>query len=537
MAMPFPESPEAAAAFRKRILRTLRFLLLLAVIGAALPAVRAGTLPWQFWLAAGLFGASNVAFHFDRTDLFEKTRLPFLLFLFDCVILSYMMAASGERTNEFFVLFALTVLMAAMSRSPGGAFASTVAVGALYTMLTLYGRTGVELGSEAFGTRIALLFVVSIFVAFLAHESRQALLAPRLGLDLYRNLFDLNPVYVFLCDRRLRILQVNPLVQAGLGHLPDRLRGRPLAAIADLPEAWRGAALRDAARLEADRQPITLRRADGSTVSVQARIATIVSSIGPLVLLLAQGDPESPITVAPTLDRIELLAGVANLVPPRMAQELARSLATITCAAQFLSDRLSEPALLRQVHLGWAAALRISHVVRNLLIFSPRHAADVSAFDLNRVVSDVLRLKAAEIRAREIKVRWEPDPELPDVSGDAHLIAGVVLNLLENALRSIREGQAFAFIRVRTGREVGGCHLEIADNGHGFPPDVLAHLFEPFVVCPADGRELGLNVSRSIVREHGGDITVRSAPGQGTIFRVELPVPARAGREHRVGAA
>ncbi len=109
-------------------------------------------------------------------------------------------------------------------------------VGALNAMLTLYEKTGVAFASEAFGTRIALLLVVSIFVAFLVRESRQALDAPRLGLDLYRNLFELNPVYVFLCDRRLRILQVNPLVQAGLGYTPGRLRGRPLAERAGRPD-------------------------------------------------------------------------------------------------------------------------------------------------------------------------------------------------------------------------------------------------------------------------------------------------------------
>ena len=172
-------SGEAGSVQRKRTIRSLRFLLLLAVFGAAYSTAQQQPLPWQFWLAAGLLFASNIVYHFEQTDLFQTARLGILLFLFDAGLLGYMMTVLGERSNEFFVLFALTILMAAMSRSLSGALAGTVAVGGLYTMLTLHGKTGVEFLSVAFTTRIALLFVLSIFIAQLAREAGLADVALR----------------------------------------------------------------------------------------------------------------------------------------------------------------------------------------------------------------------------------------------------------------------------------------------------------------------------------------------------------------------
>ncbi len=73
--------------------------------------------------------------------------------------------------------------------------------------------------------------------------------------------------------------------------------------------------------------------------------------------------------------------------------------------------------------------------------------------------------------------------------------------------------------------------ISVRDTGHGIPHDYLAQVFEPFVQVPdasAGGAGLGLSISRRIVQAHGGQITVRSEPGQGTTFTFTLPVAAEA---------
>ena len=80
-------------------------------------------------------------------------------------------------------------------------------------------------------------------------------------------------------------------------------------------------------------------------------------------------------------------------------------------------------------------------------------------------------------------------------------------------------------LRIRTGRELDRVLIEIADNGPGIPSEILDHIFEPFFTTKGvgNGTGLGLETVRRIVREHGGDITVESAPGA-TCFQVRLPV-------------
>jgi response regulator RpfG family c-di-GMP phosphodiesterase len=158
----------ADSKLQKRLIRTLRFLLLMAVVGAAYPAAMKGDLSWRFWIAAGLYFASNVAYHFETTDIFRKFRLSAVLFLFDAGLLAYMLYELREPSIAFYVLLALALLIAAIARNVWGAVAGTLAVGALYTFLTQSGLTGVALLSIDFLARLALLFVLSLFVAHFA---------------------------------------------------------------------------------------------------------------------------------------------------------------------------------------------------------------------------------------------------------------------------------------------------------------------------------------------------------------------------------
>jgi two-component system NtrC family sensor kinase len=85
-------------------------------------------------------------------------------------------------------------------------------------------------------------------------------------------------------------------------------------------------------------------------------------------------------------------------------------------------------------------------------------------------------------------------------------------------------------VRTRVASGGGGVVVEFLDHGHGIAPDHLPHIFEPFFTTQpvGQGKGLGLSVSYGIVRDHGGVIEVESAPGQGSVFRVQLPLQPRA---------
>jgi PAS domain S-box-containing protein len=510
--------------YRKRIVRTLRFLLLMAVIGMAYPIALEGHIPWQFWLAAGLFFATNVAYHFDKTDIFQKPRLSALLFLFDSSLLTYMLIIIGENSNEFFILFAMTVLMAAMSRNVTFAFASTVAVGALYSLLTLYGKTGVEFLSADFLTRLALLFVVSIFIGYLSYETHQARCAPRLGADLYRGLFELSPAYLFLCNRRLQIIQTNPAVESGLGYRADDLRGHSLSKVAEFPETWCRAESSAAWPKHVGGLTLMLFRRDGSRLPVNATLVEVPSSAGPLLMVVAQPEQRGKAPADPVfLTRIESRAALGELAPG-VANEAHGAMMLVAGCFERLAARITDPETCGHLKDGKEAVDRALQVLREFQLFSRAQAAEKKPFfSLNAVIASVLRLKAHDLQARQIAVEWQPDAGLPEVVGDPRAIGQVVLNLLQNAQDAVESRASDRRVRLRTGHRNDQVWFEVVDDGPGIPPEAHPRLFEPFVTCKPEGTGLGLFASRVIVWDHGGSITLQSEREKGPTFRVELP--------------
>ena len=121
-----------------------------------------------------------------------------------------------------------------------------------------------------------------------------------------------------------------------------------------------------------------------------------------------------------------------------------------------------------------------------------------------------------------IQVKLDFDRTLPRVCARGSELNQVWTNLIDNAVDAM-DGNGE--LRIRTARELDYVLVEIADNGSGIPPALLAHIFEPFFTTKGVGKGtgLGLETARRIVREHGGDITVESTPGA-TRFQVRLPL-------------
>jgi signal transduction histidine kinase len=107
----------------------------------------------------------------------------------------------------------------------------------------------------------------------------------------------------------------------------------------------------------------------------------------------------------------------------------------------------------------------------------------------------------------------------------------VFLNLLLNAEQAIRETREKGTIRVRLGRNSDSVWIVFQDDGPGIAPENLTHIFDPFFTTkrPGRGTGLGLSICKAVLREHGGNIEVASAPGGGAVFTITLPLGASAG--------
>jgi len=147
---------------------------------------------------------------------------------------------------------------------------------------------------------------------------------------------------------------------------------------------------------------------------------------------------------------------------------------------------------------------------------------------LRESLQQLARLFELQASAKGIRFIAEIDPQVPElVRADEKRLRQILINLLGNAVKFTREGQVV--FRLRYARELA--HVEIEDTGPGIAPDELAQVFEPFARGSAAGQTgsggtgLGLTIAKMLTELMGGELTVESHPGRGTVFRVRLFLP------------
>ena len=168
---------------------------------------------------------------------------------------------------------------------------------------------------------------------------------------------------------------------------------------------------------------------------------------------------------------------------------------------------------------------RVGRIVSDLLAFSRRSKPQRSLADLNGIIKRTLALITHKLELARVEVRLELAEPLPSVNCDSSQIQQVALNLLLNAAEATR-GAGLIVVRTRPVYQGNQVLLEVQDNGTGIPPEILKHIFDPFFTTKEEGKGvgLGLAVVYGIIDSHDGEIEVDSKVGQGTTFRVILPM-------------
>jgi len=172
-------------------------------------------------------------------------------------------------------------------------------------------------------------------------------------------------------------------------------------------------------------------------------------------------------------------------------------------------------------------ARRIKRIVEDLKDFARREDAPAAApFDLGQAARAALRLSDGALRGATRRLEVRLAEGLPPARGDAQRIEQVVVNLLLNAAQALPAPEHG--ISVTSGQDpaAGTVWLEVRDEGEGIEPGHLPRVTEPFFTTKRGrgGTGLGLSVSASIVRDHGGALTFASTPGAGTTVRLSLPI-------------
>ncbi len=240
-------------------------------------------------------------------------------------------------------------------------------------------------------------------------------------------------------------------------------------------------------------------------------------------------------------DRLDRLDSIGRLTGG-IAHDFNNLITGITGYAQLLLGQLAHnPKMSRDVQQIRELADRAAHLTRQLLAFSRRQTLRPVVLNINDLVENISKM-LRRIIGEDIRFEFVPDGNLGNVRADATQIEQVIMNLAVNARDAMPDGgtltietanvvldREYAESRpgVKPGRYV---MLAVTDTGCGMDSATQKRIFEPFYTTKAqqEGTGLGLSTVYGIVKQHGGNIWVYSEPGEGTVFKVYLPLVSAA---------
>ena len=269
-------------------------------------------------------------------------------------------------------------------------------------------------------------------------------------------------------------------------------------------------------------------------VSVSGRALEIVTKTAPddgetVIVISDNTDELEQLTQAAHRDRLSLVGQLAGGV----AHDFNNLLSVILTYASMLEEAVTDPAVRADLQTITRAATSASQLTRQLLMFSRRELVTPMVIDVDARLRNLDRMLRRMLGQR-IDLVTEIGRRIPHVLIDGAQFDQIVVNLVINARDAIvGEGR----IRLRLSqcqlddRAVGqlpaGCYalVQVEDTGSGMPPEVQAHIFEPYFTTKGQlqGSGLGLATVQAIVGQARGDIVVTSEVGRGSTFRIFLP--------------
>ena len=219
-------------------------------------------------------------------------------------------------------------------------------------------------------------------------------------------------------------------------------------------------------------------------------------------------------------------------VARRLAHEIKNPLTPIQLSAERLRLKLGSKVEGSDAELLERMTQTIVHQVETLKAmvnafseYARAPEVKIARFDLNALVTEVAELYRGRDGGADIRVRL--DPRCAQIEADRGRLRQVLNNLITNGIEAVGETPG-GWVDVATEpARGGGVAITVSDNGHGFQPEMLARVFDPYVTSKPKGTGLGLAIVKKITEEHGGRIEAENRAGGGAQVRVVLPEAAR----------
>jgi len=169
--------------------------------------------------------------------------------------------------------------------------------------------------------------------------------------------------------------------------------------------------------------------------------------------------------------------------------------------------------------------VRCGDIISGLLSFSRETTPGYVDVDLNDILTAATSLTRHKLELQNIELALELAPGLVMVRGDTHQLQQAILNLIFNAIEAMPAGGSLA-ISTHPNAAAQQVTINVKDTGDGIPADNLDHIYDPFFTtkAPGEGTGLGLSIVYGIIKNHGGQVKVKSEVNRGTVFSLCLPM-------------
>jgi signal transduction histidine kinase/DNA-binding response OmpR family regulator len=215
----------------------------------------------------------------------------------------------------------------------------------------------------------------------------------------------------------------------------------------------------------------------------------------------------------------EMVAGVAH--------EINNPLTSVLGFSQMILEKENVPEDIREnLKLIADGSQRVADIVKRLLTFSRQAKPVKTIANLNKVIDNTLKLREYVLKTANIEVVTRFDTELPWSVVDPGQMQQVFLNMIVNAEQAMKEAHGKGTLTITTEKKGNSIRMSFQDDGSGITKENLGRMFQPFFTtkAPGEGTGLGLSLSRSIILEHGGTMSVESKAGHGATFIIDLPI-------------
>jgi len=474
------------------------------------------------------------------------TAFAYWQLLTDCVLVTVLVFFTGGSQSLFVSLYFFPIIAgSSILLRRGGlamAAATTLGYGATLLLENLGYQPGffsyywyrplqnIFVAMNYFAVHGITFFIVALLSALLAErlqKTEKALTRTTLEFDrlslLYGQIFNNIDTGVITLDSRGDITSFNPASTAISGYEATEVLGRPLTEV--FAELGRGGDLHPSPPV------VTLTRKDGSRVEVgysEAGLHDPADSRESRVITLQ--DLSDIKKMEFQMRQAEKMAAIGAMATG-IAHEFRNPLAAISGSAQMLVQQLidrPDPNIKGLTNIIVRECSRLDNTIADFLQFSKPLLPQKEWLPVGKLIHEVVELlkKSPEFKS-ECRIVTNI-PTAMDCWGDAPQLKRLLINLIHNSLMALPERHGEVRI---VAAEEGGLPgeeqtvLTIVDNGCGIPVKKLDKIFDPFFTTRENGTGLGLAIVSQIVENHDGDIDVTSLPGQGTTFRVRLPLP------------